>query len=273
MSNKAAFLLGDFNWNALDYDTNKLFKNVFNLVLQQGFLPLIQRPTRVTRTSATAIDHILTNRVLENKIESGIIKTDISNHFPTFIVLKTNETCSLGKTKLIKHDISSDYTDTFKFLLENIKWDKILLDNSPDKAYEISLYIFSDLYDTAFPKRETDINTQHLQSPQITRGLLEPSKRKQRLYEKFFKKRTTENETVYKKYKYLSEKIKKKSKTSYYQRKLKLFEDDIKKAWKIVKEVIEKKEVHVTSFSKNLQLTKQKLLIQKLLLKHLTTFL
>ena len=63
MSNKAAFLLGDLNLNALDYDTDKIIKNFFNLVFQNGFLTIIQRPTRTTRTSATAIDHILTNRV------------------------------------------------------------------------------------------------------------------------------------------------------------------------------------------------------------------
>ena len=45
--------------NGLDYGTNEVVKNFFNLVFQNGFLPLIQRPTRVTRTSATAIDHIL----------------------------------------------------------------------------------------------------------------------------------------------------------------------------------------------------------------------
>ena len=32
MSNKAACLLGDFNFNALDYDTNEVVKNFFNLV-------------------------------------------------------------------------------------------------------------------------------------------------------------------------------------------------------------------------------------------------
>ena len=91
---------------------------------------------RVTRTIATAIDHILTNRVLKKKIQPSIIKADISDHFPMFTVLKTNETCSLEKTKFIKHDISSENIDTFKFLLENIKWGKILPDNSPDKAHE-----------------------------------------------------------------------------------------------------------------------------------------
>ena len=43
MSNKAAFLLADFNLNASEYDTNKVVKNFFNLVFQNGFLPLIQR--------------------------------------------------------------------------------------------------------------------------------------------------------------------------------------------------------------------------------------
>ena len=65
MNNKAAFLWGDFDLNVEDYDTNEIVKNVFNLIFQNGFLPLIQRPTRVTRTSATAIDHILTIRVIK----------------------------------------------------------------------------------------------------------------------------------------------------------------------------------------------------------------
>ena len=103
-----------------------------------------------------------------------------------FIVLKTNETCSLEKTKFIKSDISSENIDTFKFLLENTKQDKILPDSSPDKAYETSHFIFFDLYDTAFSKRENEIKTQHLQSS--WRGLQKLSKRKQRLYEKFLKK-------------------------------------------------------------------------------------
>ena len=32
--------------------------------------------------------------------------------------------------------------DTSKFLLENTKWDKILSDNSPDKAYETFHFFF-----------------------------------------------------------------------------------------------------------------------------------
>ena len=130
---------------------------------------------------------------------------------------------ALQKKNFIRRVIFSERIDTFKFLLENIKWDKILPDNCSDKAYETFHFIFSDLYDTAFPKREIEIKTQYLQPPRITRGLQKSSKRKQRLYEKFFKSRATENETICKKYKYLFQKIKKKSETSYYQCKLKTF--------------------------------------------------
>ena len=87
----------------------------------------------VTRKSATAIDHILTNTVLENKIQFGIIKTDIISQYS---LGKMNEICSLEKIKFIKNDISSE---------------KILM--------------FLNSYDTAFPKRETEIKTQHLWSP------------------------------------------------------------------------------------------------------------
>ena len=133
-------------------------------------------------------------------------------------VLKKNETCSLKKTKFIKRDISSENNDTFKFVLgkNGGKRDKILPNNSPEKRYETLQFIFTDFYDTAFPKREIEIKIQHLQSPWIIRDLQKSSKRKQRLYEKFLEQRATGNKIRYKKYKYLFEKIKKKSKTSFY---------------------------------------------------------
>ena len=40
MSNKAAFLLGDFNLNDSDYDTNKEVKDFFNLFFKMDFYPL-----------------------------------------------------------------------------------------------------------------------------------------------------------------------------------------------------------------------------------------
>ena len=137
--------------NGLDYNNNKVVKNFFNKVFQNGFLHLIKRPTRVTRTSVTLVDHILTNRVIENKVHSGITKTYISGHISIFTFLTTNETCTLKIIKSIKRD--NENIDSWKFLLQNIKWERILPPNSLDKANETFHFICSDLHDTTFPKR------------------------------------------------------------------------------------------------------------------------
>ena len=50
----------------------------------------INKPTCVTRNTATAIDRIITNTTtggIQNR--SGIIKTDISDHFPFAVALNT----------------------------------------------------------------------------------------------------------------------------------------------------------------------------------------
>ena len=44
-------------------------------------IPTINKPTRVTKKTATAIDHI----IVENTFKTAIIKTDVSNHFPICI--------------------------------------------------------------------------------------------------------------------------------------------------------------------------------------------
>ena len=62
---KTVFMVGNLNINFFDYDNNALIQNFFNLIFQSGFLPLIQRAARVTRTTATAIDHIITDAILE----------------------------------------------------------------------------------------------------------------------------------------------------------------------------------------------------------------
>ena len=106
-SNKQIFLIGDINLNSLDYETNNCVKNFFNLSFKNSIFPIITRPTRVTRTPTTSIDHILTNAILTSKIRSGILQTDISDHFPIFTFIKDevteNET---GKTTIFKRDIN-----------------------------------------------------------------------------------------------------------------------------------------------------------------------
>ena len=70
INDKAVLIVGDLSITSLDSKCNESVKNLFNLVFQKDFLPLIQRPTTVTKTTATSIDHIATEAILENKMQS-----------------------------------------------------------------------------------------------------------------------------------------------------------------------------------------------------------
>ena len=87
---KPLFLVSDLNINSLDYSRNTHVHDFFNIVFENGIFPVINRPTRVTKSTATVIDYILTNTIIDSHIQSGIIKTDISNHFAVFSLIKTN---------------------------------------------------------------------------------------------------------------------------------------------------------------------------------------
>ena len=105
-SSKTVFMVGDLNINSFDSDNNALVKDSFNLIFQSGYLSLKQRATRVTRTTVTAIDHILTEAIPESTVHSGIIKASISDHFPIFAILENsrnkNKKCEISVMKTFK---------------------------------------------------------------------------------------------------------------------------------------------------------------------------
>ena len=84
-TNKNYHIAGDFNLNLLDHDKNKKVRDFLNLIYQNGMIPTINKPTRVTKKTATAIDHIITNSFVENTFKTAVIKTDVSDHFPICI--------------------------------------------------------------------------------------------------------------------------------------------------------------------------------------------
>ena len=79
-----------------------MFLTFFNFVFQNGIFPVINRPTRMTKSSVTVIDNILTNTLIDSHIQSGIIKTD---HFGVFSLIKTNFEQIYIKKTIIKKTI------------------------------------------------------------------------------------------------------------------------------------------------------------------------
>merc|ERR1711895_125947 len=80
------FYLGDYNLDLLSYSIHNPTAGFIDMIYSNSFLPLINKPTRVTSQSMTLIDNIYSN-CIHNNIERGIFFTDISDHLPIFCII------------------------------------------------------------------------------------------------------------------------------------------------------------------------------------------
>ena len=82
---KQIYMLGDWNINLLSVDKHGPSQDFINVMYSYNLFPIITKPTRVTNKSATIIDNIFTNNIFQsNKVLTGILHTDISDHYPIF---------------------------------------------------------------------------------------------------------------------------------------------------------------------------------------------
>ncbi|XP_065672061.1 uncharacterized protein LOC136089894 [Hydra vulgaris] len=269
--NKSVYFVGDINLNNLDYDVNKQTNKFFNFIFQSGYIPIINKPTRVTSGSATSIDQIITNEFINTKIKTGIFKTDISDHFPIFIISNKCIQPDAYKKKVTTRIINDTSIKYFHYLISCVNWNETLKNQNANEAYDIFLTEFLTHYNEAFPKITKLVKSKTLLNPWITNGIPKSSKIKQRLYCKFLKKRTLVNETTYKSYKRLFESVLKRSKKNYYSEKLKK-NNSTQKTWNIIKEVIGKKNLDRNALLTNLKINNNLIVNKSLVAETLNNF-
>ena len=132
---------------------------------------MINQPTRITKTSETAIDHILTNIILEFEVHSGIIKNDISDHFGIFCVLKTDLERKSNNEYILRRDICESNVEKFKELMNTVDWSLITQTLNPNDPYSIFIAKFIKTYDQDFPLQKIKVKRKSLVSPWITKGI------------------------------------------------------------------------------------------------------
>ena len=123
---------------------------------------MINRPTRIMKTSEMAIDHILTNTILEFEVHSGIIKNDISDHFGIFCVLKTDLERKSNNEYILQRDIGESNVEKFKELMNTVDWNLITQTLNPNDSYSIFIEKFIKIYDQVFPLQKIRIKGKSL---------------------------------------------------------------------------------------------------------------
>ena len=91
---------------------------------------------------------------------TGIIKTDITDHQPNFIICNDSlDTPDSTLTTTYKRTINDKTIRTFRHFLTIANWELVTDCNDVNSSYDTFLEIFSRCYNKAFPKHEVSIKS------------------------------------------------------------------------------------------------------------------
>ena len=107
--NKEFYIMGDFNIDLLKFQRHDKTKYFIESMLTTGYLPVITKPTRITDHSATLLDHIYSNSKSLN-YQSGIIITDVADHFGTFYVSRKKSPITVSNYKYTRENVQAHLT-------------------------------------------------------------------------------------------------------------------------------------------------------------------
>lgn len=221
--------MGDFNIDILKNSSE--LKELKNILIRHGMVYLIDFPTRVTATSKTCIDNILTN-INQNQIKVEGIVTALSDHDGQIMeLLKIPSITNDTVFKYWGRNFSPDNLNLFKSLLEKEDW-LTLYNSTVDKKYDIFHDIFHYYFNLSFPRvqKKTDKKKKNW----ITKELKEE---KSYLINLSKAVKSSNSEQLKKLFKNKSQQYKlnlREAKRNYYNKKIENSENVGKTVWDII---------------------------------------
>ena len=231
------YIMGDFNINLLNMNNNVI--NYVTLLQSYNFFQTIIKPTRVTDTSATLIDHFWTNDT-ENYTKSGILYMNISDHFPIYSSFSINNTNTTDKLCITKRTYNENQINAFKEDLKQYDWDLGISNvNDIDVFYDLYMNKFKILYNSHFPIKSFLVKQKHIGKPYITPGIIKSIKHRNKL-QKLYAKWPLSYGSIFKKYRNILTKIIRVAKENYLKSKLCQESNDPRKTWKTINQLMGK---------------------------------
>ena len=237
------FVLGDFNVNL--YNPFSLrSKNYLDSIFSNNFLPIISRATHFSSITPTCIDHILSNDLSIVKF-SGLIAFNFNKHLPVFVSVDLSvdsKDVTYSKPRLRINDyLVQNFTEDLNLINSQI------IGNDNLSAKE-SYAIFNDKFRACYDKWFVDTSnpnkykgTNNLRKDWITLGLARSSEIKNSLHDQWFFNRTQANWNKYIEYKRIYDRLSNKVKYDYHDKIFKANQDDLKKTWKSINNILGRK--------------------------------
>ena len=238
-NDKKMIICGDFNIDLVHINTNKVANTFFDTMISLGCSHLINRPTRIDtkHNSSSIIDNIFTNFNLNMKRFSGIIISDISDHFPIVLNLQlsTKPQDKVKSTKIKQNQINDRTMFNLFEILKKTNWEFIKT-NDTEKSWNLFLEYFILNFDRYCPKINKASHKNKL-IPWNTRDLKKACRKKQILYKKYKISKSENDLFIYKIFKNNTTSLVREAKKKYYSNLLKNC-SDTKNTWNVLNNLL-----------------------------------
>lgn len=224
---------GDANINLFNNDrSTDLYMDI---MFSHSLLPCITLPTRVTNVSQSLIDHFWCGVV--SGVRSGIFKTDITDHYTTFVCVfdrKSSDDLICKKFRDCSKECLDKFRETFssRLLNFNIMYSELDI----DLKTKIFLKLFWESYEKCCPIKIKYISRARLEKPWFDDDLKRLCDMKHDLF-----KRYKANEVSFDDYNYFKNQFSsliKRTRQNYFRDKFERSKSDIRATWRNINNVM-----------------------------------
>lgn len=229
--------VGDINVDLLSRDRSA--QHYHSIMNNNGFLSLINSPTRTTALSESCIDHLFVRHKDIGAFESGVFDVGLTDHCIISLRVKNYVVNSkLVKQNFIDTDLNrkiSDF-DLIRDKLNVIDWSKLYSCDSVDDCMNIFYDILSNTVFSSYKLVKLGkLDKSKLKSPWITLNLMSKFEKRKKLY-RILKRRPYDRQFIdyFHRYCYnLSEEVNN-TKNVFYKNKLEECAGDTSQQWRII---------------------------------------
>ena len=237
--NKKVYIIGDLNIDGMRVTENKQVEKFFHMLMNNNYLPLITKPTRVQDTSISIIDHVIINSNViksDTKIKSGVLYSSITDHLPVFLSIQENHKITPKVRPMIRIFNEKNKNNFFR-LIKNCNWNTFLETTNVNEALGIFYKHYKECPTNAFPLISLSL-AKAKQKPWISEELMHKIRKKNKLYKEMSESPTLENK---KRFRELRNKVTnqlKREHGAYYQEIINSEKKTLKSLWNIFGKVV-----------------------------------
>ena len=268
--NKEVILGMDHNLDLLKQTSHKKTQAFVENTLGHALLPVITKPTRISRTSATLIDNVIISDKLQSNYTSNILFSNLSNHLPCYVEINEFYAGKREATKIKKRKLNNDNLNKIKMDIGSIKWESILCGLGALELFATVHNKIIEIIDKIAPECEVHIRNKRINKPWISKSIAN------RKSKQLFKKSLTDPSYQIKYNNYLKclNKIKRAAKLGYYQQKCTDYKQNTKKLWGLINKINKKtvdKSTLITKIKKDNIIYQTGSDVSNILAKHFAT--